>query len=143
MYGIQFTEEDDMNVGGEQLGTDADLLVVLAQDEDADGWSDIVEGDADPDNDTTPNYQDTDSDNDGLGDAVETGTGVFVDANDTGTDPYTADSDGDGVSDGDEVLGGSDPTDGQSVPTQSDVPVNALPVLIALGAAAIAAARRR
>lgn len=45
----------------------------------------------------------TDTDGDGLYDSVETGTGVFVDANNTGTDPNVADTDGDGFSDGVEV----------------------------------------
>lgn len=44
-----------------------------------------------------------DSDSDGLADSVETNTGVYVDENDTGTDPNEPDTDGDGLSDGDEV----------------------------------------
>lgn len=46
-----------------------------------------------------------DSDGDRLPDALETGTGTFLDASDTGTDPAVADTDGDGIGDGDEVLG--------------------------------------
>jgi hypothetical protein len=46
-----------------------------------------------------------DSDGDGLPDCVETNTGIFVDITDTGTDPFNRDTDGDGLSDGDEVLG--------------------------------------
>jgi hypothetical protein len=46
-----------------------------------------------------------DSDGDRLGDCYETNTGSFVSATDTGTDPNNADTDGDGISDGDEVLG--------------------------------------
>lgn len=46
-----------------------------------------------------------DSDNDRLPDCVETNTGVFVSATDTGTDPNNPDTDGDGIDDGDEVLG--------------------------------------
>jgi hypothetical protein len=46
-----------------------------------------------------------DRDGDRLADAVETGTGVFVGPGSTGTDPNSPDSDGDGLSDGDEVLG--------------------------------------
>jgi hypothetical protein len=52
-----------------------------------------------------------DSDGDGLPDCVETNTGVFVGIHDTGTDPFNADSDGDGISDGDEVLGTLDGLD--------------------------------
>ena len=46
-----------------------------------------------------------DSDSDRLTDCVETGTGTYVDTSDTGTDPNNPDTDGDGISDGDEVLG--------------------------------------
>jgi hypothetical protein len=44
-----------------------------------------------------------DSDADGLVDAVETDTGVYVDQTDTGTDPNNPDTDGDGMPDGWEV----------------------------------------
>jgi hypothetical protein len=47
----------------------------------------------------------TDSDGDRLPDARETDTGTFADAGDTGTDPLHWDTDGDYISDGDEVLG--------------------------------------
>ncbi len=40
-----------------------------------------------------------DSDGDGLRDIVETNTGVFESMEDTGTDPFKADTDGDGISD--------------------------------------------
>jgi hypothetical protein len=46
-----------------------------------------------------------DSDGDGLADCVETGTGVFIGPWNTGTDPRLADTDGDGLDDGDEVNG--------------------------------------
>ncbi len=46
-----------------------------------------------------------DTDGDRLPDSVETNTGVFIDENNTGTDPDIADTDGDGIKDGDEVLG--------------------------------------
>jgi hypothetical protein len=46
-----------------------------------------------------------DSDGDGLADSVETNTHVFRGRNDTGTDPHNKDTDDDGLSDGDEVLG--------------------------------------
>ncbi|MHC4740666.1 MAG: LamG-like jellyroll fold domain-containing protein [Planctomycetota bacterium] len=41
-----------------------------------------------------------DTDNDGLNDGVETNTGTFLSATDTGTNPTKADSDGDGLKDG-------------------------------------------
>ena len=46
-----------------------------------------------------------DSDNDRLPDAAETNTGIYVDSSNTGTDPNNQDTDGDGIEDGDEVLG--------------------------------------
>ncbi len=44
-----------------------------------------------------------DSDGDGLLDGVESGSGIFVDSNDTGTSPLLADTDSDGLSDGAEI----------------------------------------
>ncbi len=69
---------------------------------------------------------DPDDDDDGLNDVVETDTGVFVDETDTGTDPLVADTDGDGLTDGDEVnVYGSDPTvadtDGDGLADGSEV----------------------
>jgi|GEM_PF-1214409 len=46
-----------------------------------------------------------DLDGDRLPDSVETNTHVFVGRTNTGTDPQNWDSDGDGIADGDEVLG--------------------------------------
>ena len=46
-----------------------------------------------------------DTDGDRLPDSVETNTGTFVSPLDTGTNPLVADTDGDAISDGDEVLG--------------------------------------
>ena len=57
-----------------------------------------------------------DRDEDTLLNGVETNTGTFVDANDTGTDPTLADTDGDGFDDAEEVAEGSDPTNPASVP---------------------------
>ena len=51
----------------------------------------------------TPDFvQDTDAD--GLPDWVETGTGIYVDHRDAGTDPHNPDTDDDGLTDGDEVI---------------------------------------
>lgn len=46
-----------------------------------------------------------DTDGDRLPDSAETNTGIYVDQNNTGTDPDNADTDGDRIKDGDEVLG--------------------------------------
>ena len=46
-----------------------------------------------------------DSDGDGLSDCSETNDGHFVSATSTGTDPLNPDTDGDGIADGEEVLG--------------------------------------
>jgi hypothetical protein len=45
-----------------------------------------------------------DTDQDGLSDSVETNTGSYNGPTDTGTDPNVADTDGDGLNDGQEVL---------------------------------------
>ncbi|MES2737306.1 MAG: DUF1800 family protein [Verrucomicrobiota bacterium] len=50
---------------------------------------------------TDPHVADTDGD--GLTDKVETGTGLWVNATDTGSNPLIADTDGDGLADGAEV----------------------------------------
>lgn len=47
----------------------------------------------------------TDTDGDRIPDWAETATNTFVDMTDTGTDPALADTDGDGIDDGDEVVG--------------------------------------
>jgi len=57
-----------------------------------------------------------DTDLDGLRDDVETDTGVFVSATNTGTDPRLADTDGDTFADGQEVFHVSDPNDPSATP---------------------------
>lgn len=57
-----------------------------------------------------------DRDEDSLLNGVESNSGIFVDANDTGTDPGLADTDGDGFDDGVEVTAGTDPTNPFSYP---------------------------
>ncbi len=49
--------------------------------------------------------QGTDTDNDRLDDCFESNTGRFVDVRNTGSNPANADTDGDGIEDGDETLG--------------------------------------
>jgi YVTN family beta-propeller protein len=63
-----------------------------------------------------------DRDRDDLGDGVETNTGTFGSATDTGTDPTLFDTDGDGYGDGAEVAAGSDPTNRFSIPLAPGVP---------------------
>ena len=64
------------------------------------------------------NPKNTDTDDDGLLDGVETNTGVFVDEADTGTDPNKADTDGDTFGDRSEITRGTDPTDPLSKPEE-------------------------
>jgi len=92
---------------------------ILSDDRDADGLPDVWEqaqfGNldqtpaGDPDQDGLTNRREFelgtaanngDTDGDGWRDGVETKTGRFVSASDTGTDPLVADTDGDGLKDG-------------------------------------------
>jgi len=97
---------------------DSDSDGVCDADDLCPGFPDGEDADADG----TPDGCDDDDDGDGLLDAVETLTGVFASASDTGTDPLDADSDGDGYGDGEEVAAGSDPNDRASIPGVASVP---------------------
>jgi len=72
---------------------------------------------------------DSDFDDDGLEDIYETGTGNWVSATDTGTDPSNPDTDGDGLSDGVETSTGAyiSPTDTGTDPNLSDTDRDGLP----------------
>lgn len=74
---------------GDHIGNRRDKCPNLP--EDFDGFQD---------KDGCPDF---DNDGDGLDDIVETNTGIFVDKNNTGTDPNKADTDNDKISDYDEV----------------------------------------
>ena len=62
-----------------------------------------------------------DADGDRLPDAVETGTGTYLSATDTGSSPNDPDTDDDGIDDGDEVLG---TVVGLDLPTMGTSPVH-------------------
>ncbi|MEM7232588.1 MAG: hypothetical protein AAF517_10460, partial [Planctomycetota bacterium] len=99
-------------------GIGADEISFLDADADADGdgltnGEEIARG-------TNPHSADTDGD--GISDAAETGTGDFVDANDTGTDPLDPDSDDDGLDDLLELKLGLNPNDAGDRPEIVDVP---------------------
>jgi hypothetical protein len=147
--------DDDGGDRGRDFGRDADADVILPcallTDTDGDTIADQYEGTAsDIDGDTVPNYLDADSDNDGIPDAEEAGTGgdfcnyprdsdgdTIIDALDFdsdndglgdreeherwGTDPTSPDTDGDGFTDFAEVAYGSDPLDPTSFPDPGDI----------------------
>ena len=75
---------------------------------------------------TDPTNADTDGD--GLLDGVETRTGTFVDANDTGTDPTLPDTDGDGSGDRFEIEQNFDPNDATSGPPAPVVQPSFIPI---------------
>ena len=66
-------------------------------DTDGDGKPDTLNP---PSNSVPPLEEDFDDDGDGVDDVNETGTGVYVDETDTGTDPLNPDTDYDGTCDG-------------------------------------------
>ncbi len=111
-------------VGDDYVGMHAVQIVHATADTDSDGLPDWWEfthklrpnffGDAalDVDGDGLTNLQEyqrgthprlSDTDGDGLSDLVETNTGVWVSATNTGSNPLLADTDGDGLNDGREV----------------------------------------
>ncbi len=85
----------------EDQGLNDNLAVDAAQDPDNDGLTNTQEFAK------KTNAHDTDSDDDGLADGVETNTAIFVSATNTGTDPLNADTDGDSLLDGAEVTSSS------------------------------------
>jgi predicted flap endonuclease-1-like 5' DNA nuclease len=70
-------------------------------DYDGDGSPNDLPSDYNPNEGPTSGLvADSDDDGDGLDDSVETGTGTYVGAGDTGTNPLNPDTDGDGICDG-------------------------------------------
>jgi predicted flap endonuclease-1-like 5' DNA nuclease/alpha-tubulin suppressor-like RCC1 family protein len=76
-------------------------------DLDGDGLANDLPSDYDAaEGPTSGLVADSDDDGDGLSDSVETDTGTYVDATDTGTDPLNPDTDGDGICDGPNAVAG-------------------------------------
>ena len=76
-------------------------------DLDGDGLANDLPSDYDAAEGPTPGLvADSDDDGDGLADSIETDTGTYIDATDTGTDPLNPDTDGDGVCDGPNTVAG-------------------------------------
>ncbi|MFT5441269.1 MAG: DNA-binding beta-propeller fold protein YncE, partial [Myxococcota bacterium] len=159
--GLCNTGDGDDDNDGVADGSDTDLAnPSVCEDSDGDSCDDCAVGtdglgplsDNDPTNDGLDtdgdgacNVGDTDDDNDNLLDGVETDTGTFLSASDTGTDPLLFDTDGDGYSDGDEVLAGYDPTNPFDPGESPSVPVLAPlgQLILGLGLAATALRRAR
>ena len=111
---LEVLEDTDLDGLPNQLPVDYDPIGGLIEDldDDNDGFTDVMEGDcvSDPldvtsvprdlDGDFICNELDDDIDGDGLLNDVETNTSIFVDQNNTGTDSWNADTDGDGICDG-------------------------------------------
>ena len=76
-------------------------------DFDGDGLANDLPSDYDAAEGPTPGLvADSDDDGDGLADSIETDTGTYIDASDTGTDPLNPDTDGDGICDGPNAVPG-------------------------------------
>ena len=92
---------------------------------DNDGLSNAIEGIVDTDRDGTPDFRDLDSDNDGITDAQEKGTGSTPrDTDGDGTPDFRdLDSDNDGITDAQEKGTGTTPldTDGDGTPDFRDL----------------------
>tara|TARA_B100001778_G_scaffold37974_1_gene27529 strand:- start:1704 stop:4598 length:2895 start_codon:yes stop_codon:yes gene_type:complete len=111
---LEVLEDTDLDGMPNQLPVDYNPLGGLIEDldDDNDGFTDVMEGDcvSDPldvtsvprdlDGDFICNELDEDVDGDGLLNDVETNTSAYIDQNNTGTDSWNADTDGDGICDG-------------------------------------------
>jgi hypothetical protein len=101
---------------GTRMGINADRDLFLDGDDNCAGVAN--DDQADNELDGLGDVCDQDDDNDDALDIYETNTRIFVSATDTGSDPFMADTDGDGFDDGFEVAAGTDPNDAGSSPGQ-------------------------
>ena len=99
-------------------------------DTDGDGLPDDLPSTYNPANPPTSGLiADDDDDGDGLLDSVETGTGFYINGQDTGTDPLDPDTDGDGICDGPNAvppvcIAGPDPSPNGNTPPPTLVALN-------------------
>ena len=100
----------DDNSGGAQYSSSTSS-VSKTLDNDNDGIANSIEGCADSDGDTIPDYLDTDSDDNDIPDSVEYNGGSNSDGDGT-IDYQDTDDDNDGISDFNETSGSSADTDG-------------------------------
>jgi len=91
---LRDSDEDGMDDDWELMHGLSDTNDESGSDPDGDGLTCLEEFERR----THPNL--ADSDGDGLSDAVETNTGIFISATDRGSNPNRADTDGDGLDDG-------------------------------------------
>lgn len=131
-------EHDPLPIDGTwvTVGTDPGFSIFAATAADAGDYRVTVTNSAGSDQSVGSVVVDPDTDGDGLGDSVETNTGTFVSASDTGTNPNVADTDLDGLNDGEEVTTfNTDPTvadtDGDNLNDGSEVDVHTTNPLVA------------
>ena len=110
-YGVDDPEADDDGDGLSNADEFDSRTKPNKADSDEDGLNDREEIEV-----TKTNPLNPDTDKDGLLDGVETNTGQFVSASNTGTDPNKQDTDEDGFSDDTEISQGTDPTNANDIP---------------------------
>ena len=85
------------------------FFLEVLEDLDGDGMPDVLPGDYNATNDPirTPGLEeDLDDDGDGYNDTAETNTGLYLNGDNTGTDPRDPDTDDDGICDGPGTVAG-------------------------------------
>jgi len=130
-----FVDENDTGSDPFSADTDEDLLPdawEVANGTDPNNPVGVNGADGDIDGDGITNleeYISLDTDGDGLPDIVETNTGVYLDENDTGTDPNNPDTDGDRIPDGAETNTGTyvSPEDTGTDPLNADTDADLMP----------------